>query len=127
MKQTRNMYGRVLSPSLVTLGFVEAGEIAGILFVSEMGASASVPVDPSSPMSSVAFFSLMSRVAAIAASSGLPCVSKTWSSILRPFTPPAAFASSIASFAPLFAPSPNVAMSPLSGITFPMMIGLASA
>ena len=59
----------------------------------------------------------MRRVAATAASSGLPWSSYVLSASFLPFTPPFAFASEIASLMPLSVDSPNVACSPVSEAT----------
>ena len=122
MKQTRKTYGRTRSPSLVTLGLVDAGEIIGTLCSSAIGAIASERRDATSPMRIEAWSFTTSRVAATAASSGFPWLSYVLSSIRLPLTPPFALASSMASFSPLSVESPNVASAPVREPTWPSTI-----
>ncbi len=63
-----------------------------------------------------------SLVAAVAASSGLPPVSRGTSTTFLPRTPPLAFASSTASLSPFCSESPKVACSPVRVVTSPMRI-----
>src|SRR5271170_701093 len=118
MKQTR----KIKSPTSVTFGFVDDGEIIGILFSWQIGAASSERDDATSPRIATTpslEINLRTTVA------GWPACD--WSSSVSnrnfpPRTPPAALRSSIAICVPLCDDWPNVASLPVSDANSPTLM-----
>src|SRR5271170_5821174 len=118
MKQTR----KIKSPTSVTFGFVDDGEIIGILFSWQIGAASSERDDATSPRIATTpslEINLRTTVA------GWPACE--WSSSVSnrnfpPRTQPAALRSSIAICVPMCDDWPNVASLPVSDANSPILI-----
>ena len=118
MKQTR----KTKSPTSVTFGFVELGEIIGTLAFWQIGAASSERPDATSPSTAMTLSREMSLRTTLADSPCLDCVSSVMRSNFRPSTPPAALSSSMASSVPLCDDWPNVASLPVSEANSPTLM-----
>lgn len=109
MKHTR----KIMSPICVTRGFVELGVIMGTPASWQTGPPARLSLLATSPSTAATLSLLTRRSTASFASPASPRVSYSFSSINRPFSPPLALNSLIASLIPLLVDCPNVASEPV--------------
>src|SRR6185437_1302049 len=108
----RKMYG---FPAVVIFDDEDVSTSIGTLYPISLGITAKVAVEAEAPISTATLSRALSFSVTVTASVGLLFVSSTISSIFLPSTPPFAFISSAAIFAPLTTSVPAAAKAPVKG------------